>query len=377
MPDSNTSYQDGFIDETHNVYFGVVEHSNEAIMVTDRQGKLIYVNPAWEKTYGYSKDEAIGQTPRLLRSKHQNEQTYSDMWAQILNPAIGFWKGELINRAKDGREVSVLLSINPYKDSLGRNIGYVGIALNLSQQKNLEAHLAQQDRLATIGELTSGLAHEIGTPIGVIRGRAEMLQMSTTKDPVLQKNLDIIIRQIDRISGLISTLLKLSRSQIAVELKAVSLKSVLEDVYALLSLRIENNKILWSTNIDDKFLVMGDHHRLEQVFINLVINAIHAISKNAASDSTKSMASIRIEAEQTGSKVFIYIEDTGCGIADEVLPRIFDPFFTTKPTDQGTGLGLSLVSRLLDEMKGRISVKTKIGQGTRFTVSLNAPSETP
>jgi PAS domain S-box-containing protein len=161
--------------QAEQIFYQCVEDCFEPIMVTDKKGILRYVNPAWALTYGFDRDEVIGKNPRVLRSHLQDDAFYKAMWAQILDPSIGFWRGEVTNKAKDGRLVPVLLTITPYRKADGEIVGYMGIAVDLTDHKRLETQVLRQDRLASIGMLASGLAHEIGNPLGVIRGRAELL----------------------------------------------------------------------------------------------------------------------------------------------------------------------------------------------------------
>ena len=268
------------LDQTDNVFFKCVQDCHEPIMITDKKGQLIYINEAWSQVYGYSHEEALGQTPRLLRSQYQEEGFYKKMWSRILDPEQGSWRGELINLAKDGSEIPVLLNITPYKSDDGETLGYMGLALDLRRQKSLEDQVAQQDRLATIGELTSGLAHEIGTPVGVIRGRAEMLQMQVNEDSPFQKSLGIIIKQADRISTLISSLLRLSRKTSNEPLVNVDLHQVVTEVEELLVQRFRKHKIHFYNNIETESLALADRNKLEQVLINLLINSTHAIIAN-------------------------------------------------------------------------------------------------
>jgi len=184
------------------VFFRCVEDSNDAIMVSDRGGKLVYVNPSWQRVYGYTAEQAVGETPRLLHSGIQDDGFYREMWSRISDPAVGYWKGELVNRAKDGTLVPVLLTITPFRGPGGSILGYMGIAVDISWRKEMENKVAQQYRLATIGVMASGLAHEIGTPLGVIRGRAELMQMQS-ENGVIRRNAEVILGQSDRISRII------------------------------------------------------------------------------------------------------------------------------------------------------------------------------
>lgn len=350
-----------------------VQSCNEPVMVMNLDSHLIYVNDAWVRAYGFSREEALGKGPQILRSKHSAGDFFESMWKQVTNPRVGSWKGEVTHLAKDGQEVPVLLTVTPYRDDAGSVLGYMGIGLDLTEQKRLQAQVEQQDRLATIGVLTSGMAHEVGTPIGVIRGRAEMMLMEADDNEDLKKNLDIIIKQTDRISGFISSLLKLSRSSSAdVELHSLALLPVVNEVLDLLAPKFRKNKIQVEVNLEEGLRAQADDGRLEQVLINLLVNAVHAIERKFEKlPATQSQAQyIRVLGRTALDRIEVTVEDSGCGIASDHLKKIFEPFFTTKPAGQGTGLGLSIVSRILHEMNGTIFVASKEGQGTRFTFTL-------
>lgn len=354
--------------DPQNIFFRCVEDCSEAIMFTDAEGKLIYVNPAWVEIYGYTPEEALGQTPRLLHSGHHPESFYAEMWSSIAESDVANWKGEVVNRAKDGRLVPVWLTITPFR-SEGEIQGYMGIALDVSMKKELEAKVAQQDRLASIGLLASGLAHEVGTPLGVIRGRAEFLMMQA-KEPGFSKNLEVIVSQIDRISKLIQSLLRISRGTSRPRLEEVELASAVNDVITLVGQSMQGDSIEAQVDIAPEMRAYADVNRLQQVVLNLVMNSIHAMKK-AIKDGRKGPHRLTISAEKRNKKIALGIRDTGCGISLEDKKRIFKPFFTTKDVGEGTGLGLAIVAQLVTEMNGEVSFESVPNQGTLFTVLLN------
>ncbi len=359
------------IKEDPRVFALCVHSCKEPVMIMDHRGRLVYVNPAWVKTYGHSEKTVLGHSPRIIRYKHPDKDIHKKIWKQIQNPKIGFWKGELVSLSADGHEVPVLLTITPVKREDETISGYIAIALDLTEEKMLRAQVEQQDRMATIGILTSGMAHEIGTPIGVIRGRAEMLLMDYPDDERLKKNLEIIIKQTDRISGFINSLLKLSRSSGDQKLEPVDTPLVIKGVLELLTPKFRKGHIHLEVNSEDDLIALADVARLEQVTINLVVNAIHAIEKKREMEnSTESAQFIRVLSFRSSNLINVSVEDSGCGIPKQNLKKIFEPFFTTKSAGQGTGLGLSIVNRLLDEMGGSISVESTEGKGTKFTFSL-------
>lgn len=378
------------------IFFRCVEDCFEPIMLTDRRGLLRYVNPAWSLVYGYSKEEAIGQTPRLLRSPEQSDEFYKQMWGTILNPRVGFWRGEVTNVAKDGHAVPVLLTITPYRETTGEVVGYMGIAVDLTEQKSMSTQILRQDRLASIGLLAGGLAHEIGNPLGVIQGRAEMLLSSIEGNAEAEKNVSIIMGQIDRISKLITSLLRVSRVPDKILLREVELKPIVDEVSLLMSETLRRNQIDLRTS-DLSGVVSAEPNYLQQLFLNLLINAVHAIEEqrlsgepsevvaksetasqaNAQADSTHSVAGrhfIEISSKQVAGLYEISVRDSGCGIRRENLAKLFQPFFTTKAAGKGTGMGLAIVSKLVEEMQGEISVTSEgPNHGATFKIRMRAP----
>ncbi|MBI5139370.1 PAS domain S-box protein, partial [Candidatus Nomurabacteria bacterium] len=316
-----------------NVFFRCVEDSSETIMITDKNGTLIYVNPAWTKTYGYTRTEVLGQTPRVLHSEHHNLEFYTKMWSDILNIKKGYWKGEVINRAKDRTLIPVLLTITTFKSLTGEILGFMGIALDIHEQKQLEDKVVHQDRLASIGLLSSGLAHEIGTPLGVIRGRAEILQ-TQTKDTHIKNGLDVIISQIDRISKLIGSLLRVSRSSTDVKMTRVNVLNVVNDVLALVRDHFKKDSVEVKVNISQDLFALADFSRLEQVLLNLTMNSIHAIQKSIKDCITHTPHVFSITSGGHMEHVCICVSDTGCGISKENMKKLFQPFFTTKKSGE-------------------------------------------
>lgn len=353
-------------------------------MLTDRSGRLTYVNPAWVLTYGYSKEEAIGSTPRLLRSSGQSDAFYRAMWGEILNPEIGFWRGEVLNRAKDGHLVPVLLTITPYRESSGAIAGYMGIAVDLSDQKKMEHQILHQDRLASIGMLAGGLAHEIGNPLGVIRGRAELVLKQIRGNEAAEKNLEIIVGQIDRISGLIQSLLHVSRApaRASTVLSDVNLKTIVDEVLILVGEECRRIGIdLKSAGLNH--LIRADSSHLQQLFLNIFINSMNAIEELRIEEKAEGRPSknhlIEVTATSADDGVLrVVIRDTGCGISPENIDKLFQPFFTTKDPGKGTGLGLSIVSKLAAEIGATVSVTSEgLGSGAAFTLTFSKGSWTP
>jgi PAS domain S-box-containing protein len=365
MTESNS----GNIDTASKVFFRCVEDSNDAIMITNSKGALIYVNRAWQSIYGYSSHEAVGNTPRMLRSRYQAQDFYRDMWRQILDPAIGHWKGELINQAKDGREVPVYLTITPYRDENAKVEGYMGIALDMTQKKEMEAKIIQQDRLASVGLLSSGLAHEVGTPLGVIRGRAEYLMSQAGENDKLRAGLQVIVQQIDRISKLIYSLLHLARADRSEKAGPVIVSQAVQQVLNLTDQKLKAMGIELRMELGEYVRVLAESDKLTQVALNLIMNSIHAIESRAALQPA-CVKRITITAEEGENEWKILFQDTGLGISRENRLNLFKPFFTTKEVGSGTGLGLVISLQLVKSWGGNIEVDSREGEGTTMKVVL-------
>jgi len=337
-------------------------------MITDHVGKLRYVNPAWTEIYGYSRAEALGQSPNILRSDLHDASFYRDIWRDILDLEIGFWKGQVVNLAKDGHLVPVLLTITPFSDENRINVGYMGIAVDLSEQKHLQRQLLQQDRIASIGLLASGLAHEIGNPLAVMQGRAELLLHDIHGNPSAEVNVGIIQSQIERISNLIQSLLRVSRVPESIKLSDVMLEPIIKEVIILLGENIRKSDIdIRVVNVDQTLL--AEESFLQQMLLNLLINSIHAIEERTPTPNLP-RGLIEITAQSSQSGCVICVLDNGVGISKENLPKVTDPFFTTKPAGVGTGMGLAIVAKIVGEMQGFLKVESK-GLGLGCLVSIH------
>src|SRR3989344_4747304 len=181
--------------EPNSVFFRCVEDCNDTVMISDAKGRIIYTNPAWQKLYGFSPSESLGMTARLLHSGRQDKKFYKKMWKAIGNPKSGYWRGEIVNKSKKGTMLTLLLTITPFKSSKGEILGYMGIATDLSTQKVLERKLKIQEHLSILRHFSERLAHEIGTTLAVIRGRAEFLLHKVGDPTQVRDGLSIIMGQ--------------------------------------------------------------------------------------------------------------------------------------------------------------------------------------
>ena len=290
------------------------------------------------------------------------------MWKIISKGQI--WQGEIKNKAKDGTYYWVFTTIVPFLNEHGEPEEYVSIRFDITERKAAEQQVLHQDRLASIGLLASSLAHEIGTPLGVIRGRAEYLNMLLGDNPQYKSGLSVIVSQIDRISHLIQSLLKLARSSHSAEMRPLSVHSILKQVIELMEHEFKKNDILFELKISDDLKIKGEQEPFEQVFLNLFVNAVHAIQSAQKEQNRKQGHKITVSSQQTQGQTLIFVDDTGCGIPEKNLFHLFKPFYTTKDIGVGTGLGLAVSYKIIESWGGRINVESTVGQGTRFVITL-------
>ena len=338
----------------------------------------------------YSREELLGKNHRIINSGHHHRDFFVEMWKTISSGKL--WEGEIRNRAKDGTLYWVNTTIIPFLDEKNVPYQYVSIRYEITQRKaaeeqlriyadqlersnteleNKAAQILLQDRLASIGLLASSLAHEIGTPLGVIRGRAEFLSMQLSGNESTKKNVDVIITQIDRVSGLIRSLLNLARGDSEKTVGGTSMSGAVHEVLALIGHEIRKHEIELECSLirEVPLVVAAESGPLHQVVLNLLVNSIHAI-ESARSGGRRDGHKIVLSTKETDSQWILSIRDTGCGISAENRQKLFTPFFTTKEIGKGTGLGLATSYRLVEAWGGKIEVESTEGLGTTFFITL-------
>jgi len=238
---------------------------------------------------------------------------------------------------------------------------------DVTQEKQAAAQMLVNDRLASVGQLASSLAHEIGTPLGVIRGRAEYLAMTQSQNSAVQAATQVIISQIDRVSGLIRSLLNLARGKAESQSEPVPVTRELQSVLDLVSHVLQKSKVHVAIDIPPALTVLAEAQPLQQVFLNLVMNAIYAMDQAPDIERPKEL---RISATAARKTAAIRFSDSGCGISKENMKHLFKPFYSTKPQGSGTGLGLVTSYQLVHGWGGHIQVESQEGMGSTFTVQL-------
>lgn len=258
----------------------------------------------------------------------------------------------------DGMSIDVEISATQFTDEEEPTI--LVMLRDVSERKRLQEQLRKTERIAELGTLASGMAHEIGTPMNVILGRAEYLLDRVTEEPI-KRGLQTIITQVERITRVMNQLLSFARRK-APDRSALDLRDVVENGTEMFQERLSRNQIKIEMMLDDSCpMALADPDQMTQVFINLVINAVQAMPDGGT---------LRIGLAPEKDMVKLTIADTGHGIPHDVVKKVFEPFFTTKEFGQGTGLGLTVVKGIIEEHQGSITVESEEGKGTTFTILL-------
>jgi two-component system nitrogen regulation sensor histidine kinase GlnL len=278
-------------------------------------------------------------------------------------------EGDFVTRW--GKKFPVSATVSPLEDRQGHCVGAIVLLRDIKHRRELEEDLKRADRLALVGTLAAGLAHEIRNPLGGIKGAAQLLRRSIDGDAAVRDFTDIMIREVDRVNQLIEQLLDLSRPA-QLSLAPVNIHEILEEVVLLESQTLGDREISIRKRFDPSLPpIRGDRAQLIQVFLNLVKNAFQAMERGGALTlTTRLETDYHVHAQGVGPNRLIWVDiaDEGGGIREEDLPHIFSPFFTTKAS--GTGLGLATCYRIVKEHGGTIRVESAEGKGSTFKVSL-------
>jgi PAS domain S-box-containing protein len=341
-----------------------VEQAAESIVITDPDGIIQYVNPAFEFTTGYSRDEAIGRHSRLLNSGKQDSTFYADLWATIKRGDV--WTGHFINRKKDGTVYEEEATISPVRDSSGNITNFVAVKRDVTKEVGLEKQLIHSQKMEAIGTLAGGIAHDFNNLLTAIVGYSQLAMGKLVQEDPLRSDIVEIEKAGQRAATLTSQLLAFSRKQV-LQFKTLDLNALVTDLQKMLKRMIgEDIEIVALLNLE-LWSVRADPGQLQQVIMNLVVNARDAMPDGGKLTIKTNNVDLDSEYDLAqGSYVMISISDTGCGMDPETRSHIFEPFFTTKELGRGTGLGLSTVYGIIKQSGGSIRVDSELDHGTTF-----------
>ncbi len=327
------------------------------VAITNLKGVITYVNKMFCDLSEYSEDELLGSTHSIINSGYHDSSFFKNMWQTIGRGDV--WRGEVRNRAKSGKLYWVDTTIVPIKNDKGKLEQYIAIRSDITDRKNAEAALADErarlvesEKMASIGILSAGIAHELGNPLGAIRGRLEMLETMCHQES-FEKELAIrsvhkMIENVDRMSKIIRALKNSARDGSQDAMQDFNLTQMLEDILEISAQKCAKNNIAVRTEgLDHPIVLRGRETEIGQVIVNLFNNAFDAVK---GLENPWISLSVIDESDQ----VTIAVADSGEGVKEELRHRIFDPFFTTKEVGEGTGLGLSICRSFVEGHGGRL-----------------------
>ena len=332
----------------------VVENVPIGLLALDQQGKIAAFNRGAEAILRLSAGQVIGQAAdRILPAELRDEINHSKNRADVIEK-------EIECKLADGKTVPLEIGVSSLKDENDIFLGHVLLFKDLTEVRALRREVARSQRLASVGRLAAGVAHEIRNPLSSIKGFATYFKERYPDRPQDQQTADIMIQEVDRLNRVVGQLLEFARP-ISIEPKAVSLEALLSDAVRLIEERAAGkNIIVRASNSAQIDTVWGDPDRINQILLNLFLNAIDAMENGGE---------LNVEISSNDKReICIAVSDTGCGISPQHLSRVFDPYFTTKSS--GTGLGLAIAHNIAEAMGGRINVESTPNRGTTFSVVL-------
>jgi len=359
-------------EEQVHLQFSALTAAANAIVITDRDGKIEWVNPAFTKLTGYSAEEAVGNNPRVLKSGEHPPAFYANLWATISTGNV--WHGEMINKRKDGRLYTEEMTITPVRGADGQIAHFVAIKQDVTERHKLEDHLRQAQKMEAIGTLAGGIAHDFNNILGAMFGYGYLLQQDTTGNSVAQDSVGQILKAANRAKELVQQILTFSRQR-EQKRQVIRLNTVVKEAMKFLRASLPANIHIETDLAADTPAVLADPTQIYQVVMNLATNA-HQAMEDRAGQITVTLEPFQpdeqfIQAHSECRPVpyaRLTIADTGHGMNAKTLARIFEPFFTTKPVGKGTGLGLAVVHGIVTSHEGIITVASEVGQGTTFRI---------
>lgn len=352
----------------------LLESASEGIVLIDASGRITLINAAAERMFGYDRSELLGQPlevllPEHLTSAHREHRARYFAEPRVRPMGIGL---DLAGRRKDGTEFPIEISLSYIRSAEGMSA--MALVTDITERKRVETQLQRQrevlyqtEKLAALGTLSAGIAHEMNNPLGIITSRIEVMLLDAEEQalpPQVLEDLQVLHRATQRVARIASNLRSFAR-QAPREHAPINLNAIVEETLLLMTKPLEVDGISIVASLDPELApILGDASTLQQVLLNLVTNAREAM---------RSGGEVKIETSRLRDRqhwVRLVVSDTGPGISPEDLTKVFDPFYTTKTG--GTGLGLSVSYGIIQDHHGTVDVQSSPGRGTTFVLAFPA-----
>ncbi len=350
-----------------------VEQVAENIIITDAEGIVKYVNPAFEQSTGFSLDYMYNTKHRLLGSDETEIRTYDEILQKVKMGSV--WTGRITNRKKNGDPLIEEAIVSPIRSPGGRFLGYVAINRDVTIKAQYEVQVRQSQKMEAIGTLAGGIAHDFNNILGVIIGCSELVKKDLDHNDKAQKDIEQVLTAGVRAKKLVSQILAFSRQKPSKKIPLMLRPFIKEAINFLKATLPKFIRIKLTCHVDSS-VVLADPIQLQQILMNLCANSAQAIGSNRGiievvlSQADYTHADNLPLGIKPGVYVMIEIKDDGPGISEKIKHKIFDPFFTTKGVGEGTGLGLSVVHGIIQKHDGGIFVESEEGKGACFSVVL-------
>lgn len=340
------------------------------VAITDVKGNITFVNDNFCEISKYKRDELIGKNHRVIASGRHGKEFFVDLWKTISSGRV--WKGEICNKASDGSEYWVWTTIVPYLDQNHKPVQYVAIRFEITDKKvaqksfeNERLKVIHAEKMASLGEVASGIAHELGNPLSTIKGRVELLLYNLEKGEVpkeqLIDNLKTVLRVSDKMAKIIKGMRNFARDGSRDPFQPASLSSIIKDVLELSTDKMRKIGVeVQLAPVNESLFIECRETQVLQVLVNLLNNARDALE--SASEKW-----IKIGVEEENDFVLISVEDSGVGISKDIRDKIFEPFYSTKELGKGTGLGLSISKAIMESHHGDLWIDKK-SKNTKFVL---------
>jgi len=324
------------------------------VAITDVKGNITFANENFCRISKYAREELIGQNHRIINSGYHSNVFFRDMWQTIATGQI--WRGEIKNKAKDKTLYWMDTIIVPIANELGKPYQYVSFRNEITERKETEAFLRRAESITAVGQMASGLAHEIRNPLAAIQWTLQLLNVQNPED---KARLEAVFSELQRVNNIVSELLVLAKPH-ETKVLDVQLDDVLALVVNLMNGQARHHHVVLRTEIESTPPVRCDPNQLKQVFMNLIKNAIEA---------TLNGGEVQICIGPIGKdEVRIRVVDQGIGIPEDILVKLGEPFFSTK--NKGTGLGIMVCHKIIQDHHGKMNIQSKVNEGTIVDIIL-------